>query len=330
MADFLAPYSEISAKYERLKHELEALNQTYQTLRINYTNLLAQYNLVLARCRNISEERDYWRSLADELQRNNTLLRRRLKERDLLLNKTYGDLRKIRDDLVRELQWFRENSRITVAKDEIREKCIHNRVLNVPCLIYVLENSHGLHYTEDSRERLKSPTEVLTEGGDCEDYAMLINAYLRSIDEYEYISLWQAGYGDYVIYEDDDQRVYYPNARQVILPRRGRVLILCYLTRRAGEYKIGHCISGITDNEPPAVPITFLFEPQTGEYLGTLDFNKLRLCRDGEIGCDDDLNSVYLLVDEDGVYVFNHDHWTSHKQVIEEIENVLTGFEQIR
>ncbi len=257
------------------------------------------------------------------LEANYSLLKGELGEKEERLQELLSQIEEIRNVLYDDLEWFQENAYITEYVDKLREVCMDGGRLNVACLAAYLRKEYGVEYKAEERDRLKGVEETLQEGGDCEDYTLLINAYLRSLKPSRLL-LWEDGTGELTLYEKGQYIYYLSDVDKVRVSMEPYVVGVCYLTNIEGERYMGHCVSAISEGEPPNIEGAVLFEPQNGRYLGRVG-ERIKLCKDGMKGCEDKVGYIFIIMAKDDFYIFKDGEWKSIKGLLNELEEELGG-----
>ena len=238
-----------------------------------------------------------------------------------------GDIRAARKTLNESVQWFKANSQIPTAlrdfSDSVTGRCMDGIEYNLACFPYVLEKDHEFKYLNESSDRLYSLQEIVQrDGGDCEDYALLISAMVRTVAKAdpgaEIIGWVPETDGKFVVYRQGERYWYY-EAKKVSLGYLDEVhpYPICYLLGNSpdGE-QIGHCIVALSTEKISGIDDlgkldgAKTFEPQSGEYMGDVG-KDYRVCRSGE-ECTGGADIITVMV-EDDLYQFSDEEWTSFK-----------------
>jgi len=281
-------------RIQELASNLSQLQQQYQELSQNYSQLQLQYQELEKEYKELEGEYNASLEVSEELL--------------MMLERVYLNLSTY-------MEWFKANSRVSEIPPDMRE-CLQGFKLNIACLNMML-NNQGIEYKDEGdADRLQSLNETLKYGGDCEDWTLLINAYIRTFNP-KYISLWKnaSPWDEYIVYEDDRYIWYYTEAEEVLVPYT-KVYGVCY---GVDEWS-GHCVSLVSNQEPPYFTSGTLFEPQTGEYLGELG-EALKICKEGT-ACDENYY-IYIIFGEDNFYLFQDGKWVDYKTLQKMLEPYL-------
>jgi len=256
----------------------------YSNLSLEYKNLTEQYNNLKNMYKSLRRENEEYKNILVyyEAKYNLSL------ERKQFLNKNFN-------------YDFSYQPFINI----IREKCVSNSSLNIPCAVSILKNKYGYKYISDIGDVLESVEEFISRnGGDCEDWSLFVAAlinYFKNTEEIKYISSFENANGQrFYIYEENNILYYYQDAapKYINLDKYKYTNVICYIINQT----YGHCVLALSSiylnplNMDSAE--VFLIEPQNGEYLGTLEELKKE-------------NIINIIINEQDIYYrqFKWDLW---------------------
>lgn len=213
---------------DELSRQHTTLQQQYDSLHNTYLNLSAEYNDLHTKYLEMSEEHNI---IIDTLH-------------------TYID----RIDTV--YLWLKDTAKLPnrIFEREIR-RCADDGYINYPCILLRRE----YRYIPDIFDKVTDPIAFTIEGGgDCEDYSFYASALLHTAKEKGYgLKGFQKGNGKFWI----TPYWYYDDAEDVTIYIDDIIIVCGWETEaNADEY---HCLLEITSTNGQ----TYLFEPQTGEFL---------------------------------------------------------------
>jgi hypothetical protein len=142
---------------------------------------------------------------------------------------------------------------------------------------------------------------------------------------------WEAGSGEFIIYENTKRQWYYDNAEQVSLGKLGDInpVVVCYTTFYSETQLRGHCVVALPEgdigssNDLEKLHGAKMFEPQTGEYLGEVDKN-FSLCS-GE-DCGKSTNDIIIVISTNDFYKMESGSWQSFGLALDKIQNFKEKF----
>jgi|GEM_PF-3393363 len=255
-SELLNKLENLSIKYENLSYEYKRLEDLYSNLSLEYKNLTEQYNNLKSMYEILKKENEEYKKLAMyyEILHNLSL------ERHKFLSENFN-------------YDFSSKPFIKTVKD----KCLLENKLNLPCAINILKEKYSYKYISDKDDELSSVEEFINKkGGDCEDWSLfvssLINYFVRNY-KIDYIILYEQKIGyNFYLYKEGDIEYYYQDAtsKNINLIEYKYQNIICYIRNQTE----GHCIIALSNeyinplnlNKVKAV----LLEPQSGEYIGNL------------------------------------------------------------
>jgi len=237
------------------------------------------------------------------------------------------------------IKWFKDNSLLPVSLSKeyhsLKSDCVledsNDAAVNLGCIPNTMDYAFDFNYRNDlSNDRLYTLDEMVSNsGGDCEDYSLFLKAFLNSVksdyrdsDSIDVIG-WEddPGSGEWFFVTPKKQWGYkdakahdFGNLRELT------PYMICYITEfdASNDTKIGHCtvalsrldrISNYTDLY--RLEGSELFEPQSGNYMGTIG-NEITICRQGDEGCEDNPGSAMLVITDSDLYNFADSEWSSY------------------
>lgn len=240
------------------------------------------------------------------------------------------------------IQWFKGNAEFPVSMNhiygEVRSGCESGGVLNLGCAIFVMEREIPFRYKDETPDRLYSLLEMRrNEGGDCEDYSLLLKALINSFRQTGRdieAEAWKSGDGRYVIY-GDGSTIWYVNGEGKPL---GNIqdftpYVICFVTGFQGSQFEGHCLVAVGNevggvDDLGALGGADTFEPQTGEYLGRIG-SQYHLCENGDEFCGTGVGDIILIIANGDLYQFSEGEWRSYEsygKTAEELQREIREF----
>jgi len=242
-------------------------------------------------------------------------------------------------DINDSMKWFRDNSILppSLSREHysLKSDCVSRGgdgvTVNLGCIPNTMKNAFGFNYRTDLLDdRLYSLDEMVSNsGGDCEDYSIFLAAFLNSIKQ-EYggggqIALlgWEQDPGSGGFFPVTPKGQWgYMDAKAHDLGDLGELTpyMVCYITEYDAENrtKAGHCVVALsrfgsvsTYEDLEGLAGSELFEPQTGEYIGKIG-RDLILCKQGEDGCENRINSIMSITTGSDLYNFADSEWSSY------------------
>lgn len=248
--------SHLSYRYSNLWYAYSEVSSEYNKLEVNYISLAQSYNEVTAR----------YLSCVSDL--NSTL-------QDL--NWALNEVNKYRVMIPWIYHWLYENNEMNegVFQDQI-SGCVHDNVINYPCVVFV----HNYSYLPDLNGDHAEPYWQFIQrgGGDCEDFAIYAAALIRRAmhDGYK-VRFFENGPGIFWI----TSRWYYPSSRALDISPRS-VSVVCGIPSEDANYQ--HCViyvcgdnncyfvepqDGSVYDKPPFVSTTIILTGNDIIYYGT-------------------------------------------------------------
>lgn len=234
------------------------------------------------------------------------------------------NLTAMEDSLSQDVQWFRDNSRLTPSTDYfsryVEDKCVDSGTLNMGCVSLFMQKRLGFSYIDEQNDRLYSIDEMVGRGGgDCEDYSLFVKALLNSLAGDGSLRLlgWKAGAGHFTVYRSSGGGEWYYSGDGTDLGTlASRPYVICYLTSLYGQLPLGHCIVALASGEIESVEGlgnlggAVAFEPQNGEYVGRIGTD-YHLCVNGDRSCGGNAGEIFTVMTNDDLYEFKEGRWES-------------------
>ncbi len=319
---FFYTYTSLSAEVAELSSTVEGLNRSLHAKEAELAELSASLSACRESASSLEREKGQLEEKLEECEARASLLeamlneseeKRREKEQELL--NLLREVEEVREALYSDIEWFKENAYADEHLSVLERYCYDEGELNVACLSLYIQQEWGVSYKEESEDKLKGIEETLAEGGDCEDFTLLVNAYIRSLEP-EVLLLWREGSGRFPLYEKGGVEYYLEEAEPVEVPYEG-VVGVCYLTEREELTLYGHCVSAVADGFA-SLKGAVLFEPQSGQYLGRVG-EDLHLCQEGDVECSEEVGNIFLVFTKDDFYIFSSGQWKSLKGLYERL-----------
>jgi hypothetical protein len=327
--------NESIAKADELSSELDNANEEISGLNASLRETQTELNATREALSNSSAELNLTK---EELAERNEELQATEEELNQTLDLLEGtrdeflqlkeDILDIEESINASIQWFRDNSMAPSSLDyfmaRTKAKCVDDRDLNLGCVPFVMEDRLGFVYKREYPDRLYSIEEMVSNrGGDCEDYSLFLKAFLNSfkeIDKGVKLKGWVESPGsEFFIYETSERYWYYEGEEVYFgFLRDLEPYVICYTTEYNPPLIEGHCIIVLSEDtissadELVNIDGSVTFEPQDGRYKGVVgeDFH---LCREGEILCDTNVNSIFFVITNDDLYQFIEGEWKNYR-----------------
>ncbi|MDD2655769.1 MAG: hypothetical protein PHQ80_03835 [Candidatus ainarchaeum sp.] len=240
------------------------------------------------------------------------------------------------------IQWFKGNAALPVSMNriyvDVRSSCESGGVLNLGCAVFIMEREIPFEYRDEMPDRLYSISEMARKrGGDCEDYSLLLKALIntfRQTGRDMEVQAWESKPGTYVIYDDGSTMWYVAGEGKSL----GNIqdltpYVICFVTGFQGSQFQGHCVVAVGDEVGGAEGLRALdgaktFEPQTGQYLGSIG-SQYNLCGDGDEFCGTDIGDIVLIIADDDLYQFSEGGWKSYEsygRTTDELQRTIREF----
>lgn len=232
-----------------------------------------------------------------------------------------SELDNFENTLMAKWQWVKDNAvlgadEVHKVEDPLDEYCGPD--IKLACIPVVLSMKERYGYAEDYGDEIKPIKQFIADkGGDCEDWALFMKAYINSEPGNKMIRAYENGGGaDYTIFEDGSTIYYYSDAREVKIGRRGdlEVFVICY---DAGY--VGHCIIAFANRTSShdtsileRIDNAIAVEPQNGKVFGRVHNShdatgKLYLNLTSGEG-----RPIQIIVSDDDLFLYNNDKWNSY------------------
>lgn len=258
-----------------------------------------------------------------------------LRETQDLLNETIWEFEQLRDEVVgieesvnSSIQWFRDNAVLPYSLNSFFRSsgvgCTDAGTLRLACIPFLMEKDLGFTYKSEYPDQLYSIDAMIAkDGGDCEDFALFLKAYLNrmkgtGVDRE--LEAWDGGGEKYVIFEEDDGTKWYVwgsphpiGSLQDLNP-----YAICFTTKYEAETFEGHCIVALSEKEINSVEEmqnldgAETFEPQNGHYEGRIG-DQYHVCQEGELLCSRVPGSIIFVIADDDLYQFIDGEWVSYE-----------------
>jgi hypothetical protein len=312
---------------------------------------VANINLLITR-EELGETKDALNLTQNELARTTATLdltRGELEATQYELESTVQEFGQLEEEITElgasinsSIQWFKGNARMPVSMNDIyadvRSACERGGVLNLGCAIFIMEREIPFEYKDESPDRLYSLLEMeRKEGGDCEDYSLLLKALINTFRETGRdieAEAWESKPGTYVVYEEGSTIWYVAGEGKSL----GNIqdftpYVICFVTGFQGSEFQGHCVVAVGDEVGGVEGLQALegaetFEPQTGQYLGRISEN-YNLCDDGDEFCGTGVGDIILLIADGDLYQFSDGEWRgyeSYGKTAEELKREIREF----
>lgn len=335
-AELSAKVSELdsaNAENARLNYELNGVK--YELMRTN-----ASYHETLdALMQTRSELQSAETRLAqteEELENSRTQLNETRSEMEGLLDEVY----ELEDSINSSIQWFKDNSALPSSSHlfmaKVENSCVKGGKVNLGCIHYLMDEDLEFEYISESPDRLYSVYEMLEKknGGDCEDFSLLLKAILseikgggRSLD----VEAWEYAPGqEYTIYEKGDTYWYIEGyGKELADLSESTPYVICFTTGVSGDALMGHCIVALSEKEVNSVSEVQnlegaqAFEPQDGSYVGGIGEGKyLRVCEEGDSGCEYGPGNVHFIISNNDLYQFSGGQWKNYALYYDSVETL--------
>ena len=313
-------YSALSSKYSISQQELSDTGAQLSQANASLSQAQAQ---LLQTEQALNESRE---SLAGQQQRVDAL------------NQEFSTLE---STINSSIAWFRDNAYMPanytwttdIFMSRVVPDCADGGALNLACISYLMENTaFSIHYRSDSvsgsADHLQGVKETIGLGwGDCEDYSLIFKAILNSVRQKNAslrLVAWQpAETGEFRIYPkatpgETGPYWAYTNAAGVDMGSPSQAYVACYTVDAAS----GHCIVALSGNnvaESTQVPLlsgAYLFEPQSGRYLGKIG-ESLQMC--GGSGCKSETGKIWLVISDNDLYIYGDNGWQGYADYLSRV-----------
>ncbi len=332
-------------------------------------NELALRDTELEKCkRNIDEYKRYTSSLEEKIISLNESLNNlssRYRELEEYISSTIKELRLYEEEINEALVWFKENANLqNSGLSEYQMNLLVKRCLkveddyceiNLGCIYLLNDEVYGFHYKYDNQttnksENLLSLREFVEKGGgDCEDYAFFYKAefnYLKNycfnkgiknilLRTYSSQKFPESKEQESNFFLDNAKTWYVPDVYENIFYNYNHIFVVCGNMEDTEGKSGGHCVVALAQ-ETITTPYdlenenAILIEPQTGAYLGKIG-REIALYRHGTWEELKDKKGLYYIIsDEDQyLYLFTLEKWTSYKEFKEKIEDAFRRYREL-
>ena len=334
-----AQLRDLSAKQAGSEMKLQQLSEEHNQLSGSYTRLSQQLD---AEKENVSASAAKISQLLSQLAEKEKQLaesRVNLEQQQQKVAAIYSDLSALETSINASMSWFKGNAalpesygtQLETFKRRMYEDCVDKSELNLACLSYLMENTaFSIHYRTDSEKGrddfLQSVKQTIDSGwGDCEDYSLIFKAELNTIKAAHPglapIAFTGGGTGDFRVYPKESIPVsesesywYVPNAAKVQLGTLDSLYpyVICFRQNSQN----GHCTVALSENrigssdELGKLYGAQVFEPQTGQYLGTVG-TEYSVCSSND--CLYELRAIMLVISDDDLYKFEGGEWVGYR-----------------
>ncbi|MEM3399702.1 MAG: hypothetical protein QXP42_02630 [Candidatus Micrarchaeia archaeon] len=312
--------AEAETNMSRLNGKLAERDAQLSILKRDMESLSSEYNRT-------KEELSVCESELFAAKREINETKSRLTETKSEFQNLLAELLGIEESVNSSIQWFRDNSVFTPSMQSLRtsisSRCVQDSKLNLACIPYVLEKYRNFRYVSEEPDRLYPLEEMLNRGGDCEDFSLLLKAFLNTMKQSGAnlkVEAWKEDpHSTYTIYETDVGYVYYDNAIPHSLGYLNSIypIVICYTTVYAPPISEGHCIVALAEKEPSSVQQLYglegaeTFEPQTGEYKGRIGWDFF-ICHEGDRECERTINGITFVITNSDLFTFTDGEWKSY------------------
>jgi hypothetical protein len=248
-----------------------------------------------------------------------------------------GELDSLDESIGSSIQWFRDNSVLPRTYNNFfwkagKECTSKSDVLNLGCVVFLMEEELHFSYKHEYPDRLYSLNEMVgNHGGDCEDYSLMVKAILnrfRDAGSNPELEAWEEGEGRYIIYEEEDV-AWYMNGEAKPLGELSALnpYVICFVTHSSGTDFQGHCIVALSEGSVGGIGDignlqgASAFEPQTGEWKGDVG-EEFYLCREGEIACGMAPGEIVFIITDDDLYQFQEGEWKGYELYAGQVEDL--------
>ena len=330
---------QLSIKQADTEMKLQQLSDQHNQLSGSYTRLSQQLE---EEKKNVSASAVKISLLQQQLSEKEKQLAEskvNLEQQEQKVAAIYSDLSLLETSINESMSWFKSNAalpesygtQLETFKRRMYEDCADNNELNLACLSYLMENTaFSIHHRTDSEKGktdfLQSVKQTIDSGwGDCEDYSLIFKAELNTIKAAHPglapIAFTGGGTGDFRVYPKESIPVsesesywYVPNAAKVQLGTLDSLYpyVICFRQNSQN----GHCTVALSENrigssdELGKLYGAQVFEPQTGQYLGTVG-TEYSVCSSND--CLYELRAIMLVISDDDLYKFEGGEWVGYR-----------------
>ena len=352
MVSLQGELDENMAKAGELSSQLDEANEDISELNGSLRETQSELDATRELLSNTTAELNYTKGELAERTEELEATKEELNQTINLLERTKGEFLQLKEEVLDieesiniSIQWFRDNSETPSSLDYFMARadtrCVDDRDLNLGCISFLMEDRLDFVYKDEYPDRLYSIEEMVDKkGGDCEDYSLFLKAFLNSfkeIDEGVKLKGWTESPGsEFVIYETEERYWYYEGEEVDFgFLRDLEPYVICYTTHYSPSLIEGHCIIALSEDsissadELGNLDGSLTFEPQNGRYKGAVG-EDFYLCREGELLCDTNVDSIFFVITNDDLYQFIEGEWKNYKlyqqsasEFREDIDDVL-------
>lgn len=257
-----------------------------------------------------------------------------------------SDLSRLEGSINESMSWFRENAalpenygaNLNLFKGRMYTDCVDGNELNLACISYLMENTaFAIHYRTDAESSgradfLQSLKQTIDSGwGDCEDYSLIFKAELNTLKAahkgLEPIAFTGGGTAEFRVYPKEstpgsqgESYWYVPNAKKVPLGTLDSLYPYVVCFRQTAQN--GHCAVALSDREITKssemgnLAGARVFEPQTGQYLGTVG-SEFSICQSSQ--CFAEYRAIMMAISDSDLYKFEGGEWAGYADYAERV-----------
>ena len=330
---------QLSIKQADTEMKLQQLSDQHNQLSGSYTRLSQQLE---EEKKNVSASAVKISLLQQQLSEKEKQLAEskvNLEQQEQKVAAIYSDLSLLETSINESMSWFKSNAalpesygtQLETFKRRMYEDCADNNELNLACLSYLMENTaFSIHYRTDSEKGktdfLQSVKQTIDSGwGDCEDYSLIFKAELNTLKQQHpglaAYAFTGGGTGEFRVYPKEstpgsqtESYWYVPNAKKAPLGSLDSLYpyVICF--RQTADS--GHCTVALSPNKIESSSELHelygaeVFEPQTGQYLGTVG-SEYSVCASSD--CLYEYRAIMLVISDDDLYKFEGGEWTGYR-----------------
>ncbi len=307
---------------KQCRNELNTTRQALLVLNNQYNKLFYNYTKLQAENENLTTEKTTLEAAVKERET-------RIKNLSQQINTVLSEITSMEEEINESFAWFKQNSGVSQYVTKLMFKCVGDKKLNIACIPAYLKENGYFTYKSDKEDTLYSIDAMLkNKGGDCEDYALLIKAYINTFSPYiNDIIMWKACKGcKLTVYREGHTTYYLADAQKFTVAKPKHVYVVCY-TENTTPLS-GHCINALSDSLAPNISGATLLEPQTGEYLGKVGTD-LGLCEPNMEDCKYMSGNIWLIIDDKQIYTFRNNRWESYSFYYNKLDTVAHELDKL-
>jgi archaellum component FlaC len=328
----LAETKKESASAEaELKSQIELLTRQVNQKDAEISNLTVSLDQKEMQLSSVSERLD---ETEHELNQTKTELaskETRLEEAEEHFQELKDEIKEVESSLDETLQWLQDNSHMSAQTEYFIEysdrKCVDGNDLNLACVAMFMDMHLDFVYVDEPNDKLNSIDEMIAKGGgDCEDFSLFLKALLNDYQANANLLTWEEGTGKFIIHSTSTKQWFYEDAEPLNLGKLKNYYpaVFCYVTSYTTYRLEGHCIVALPVKEITSrAELHYLdgaetFEPQTGEYMGTIG-KEFKFCEQdcGTVPGD----SIIVITDSD-IYQMIDGRWESIEEQKEKLDEL--------